>query len=133
MITVDIKPMSAIRMTQRGKWVNTSAIRYLNYKRDVGYQLKEQCLKPLEGAVRLDITFYMQIPESWSEKRKKAHLGLPVTSKNGDVDNLCKGLMDAANGILYTDDCQVTDVTMRKRYAYQGSIELTITPVEVGA
>ena len=133
MITVNIKPMSAIRMTQRGKWVNTSAIRYLNYKRDVGYQLKEQCLKPLEGAVRLDMTFYMPMPDSWSRKRKSAHAGLPVTAKNGDIDNLCKGLMDAANGIVYADDCQVTDVTMRKRYAYQGSIELTITPMEAGA
>jgi len=131
MIKIDITPMGAVRMTQRGKWVNTSAIRYMNYKKEVGYRLREQCQTPVKGAVRLDVTFYMPMPDSWPRKRKSAYAGLPVTVRNGDIDNLVKGLMDSANGIVYADDCQVTDVTMRKRYAYQGSIELTVEQVAI--
>ena len=130
MITIAIAPMGAVRMTQRGKWSSPTAIRYMNYKKDVGYQLRAQCQEPLEGAVSVDVTFILPMPDSWSRKRKNANAGLPVTVKP-DADNILKGLMDAANKILWIDDNQVTDVTMKKRYGFQGSIEMTITPVEV--
>lgn len=122
---IDAVPIGAVRMTQRGKWTSTTAKRYLNYKRVVGYQMRAQCKEPIEGPVSLSVTFYMPVPDSWSGKKKREHLGAPVTVKP-DADNLVKGLMDAANGILWKDDNQVTDVTIKKRYAEKGYIELTV-------
>lgn len=36
-----------------------------------------------------------------------------------DVDNLAKGVLDALNGLAYTDDRQVVTLTVSKRYAAQ--------------
>ena len=130
MIKINITPMGAPRMTQRSKWANPAAIRYMNFKKDVGYQLRAQCMKPLEGAVSVDVTFILPMPDSWSRKRKNANAGLPVTVKP-DADNLVKSLMDSANKILWQDDNQVTDMTVKKRYGYQGAIELTIREVAI--
>lgn len=87
--------------------------------------MRSQCKEPLEGPVSLSVTFHIPMPNSWSLKKKKSLLGAPVTVKP-DADNLVKGIMDAANGILYKDDNQVTDIQAKKRYAYEGAIELLV-------
>ncbi len=48
-------------------------------------------------------------------------VGLVVTFQLGtrrrvDMDNLLKTVMDAGNGVLWTDDWQVAEVTMGKTY-----------------
>jgi len=128
MIKIDITPLGAVRMTQRGKFVKPNAIRYMNYKKDLGYQLRRQCQNPHTGAIAIDVTFILPMPDSWARTKKSRNAGMPVTVKP-DADNILKGLMDAANKILWLDDNQVTDVTMKKRYGYQGAIELTIREV----
>lgn len=129
-IVIDVKPIGCVRMTQRGKWVNTYAIRYLNYKRYIKNKLLEQCKEPFEGAVRVDVTFIMPVPDSWSEKKKREHIGLPVTVKS-DIDNLVKGLLDSANGIIWKDDRYVTDLAARKRYGYDGQILINVRSVDI--
>jgi Holliday junction resolvase RusA-like endonuclease len=58
------------------------------------------------------------IPKSWSNsKHLKAERGEIVpTSRNGDVDNVAKSILDAMNGLVYEDDCQVTTLTVFKKY-----------------
>jgi Holliday junction resolvase RusA-like endonuclease len=46
-----------------------------------------------------------------------------------DIDNYLKSVLDAANGILWHDDCQVVDVRCRKRYCDSGSIIVQVTRV----
>lgn len=128
MIKIEVSPIGAVRMTNRGKWTSIPAQRYLAYKLIAGYQLRAQCEEPFEGPLSLFVTFHMPMPDSWSLKMKKKLLGAPVVVKP-DIDNLVKGLMDAANGILYKDDNQVTDITVKKRYAEKGMIELTVQEV----
>jgi Holliday junction resolvase RusA-like endonuclease len=130
MIRIETTPMGAVRMTRRGKFVSIKAQRYLNFKNSVGWQLKPHYNKPLKGALKVDVTFILPVPDSWSGKKKREHIGAPVTVKP-DADNLVKALMDAANKIVWLDDNQVSDMVVRKRYGYEGAIEITVT--EVGA
>jgi Holliday junction resolvase RusA-like endonuclease len=58
---------------------------------------------------------------------------LPRASRP-DADNLGKSVMDAGNGILWTDDAQIVSLTVRKWYAAQGEsprVEIVVQLVEV--
>lgn len=58
------------------------------------------------------------IPKSWSrKKRTRAEAGEIVPlSRNGDIDNIAKSILDALNGFAYEDDCQVTTLIITKQY-----------------
>lgn len=68
--------------------------------------------------VRACIEVIQAIPKSWSNsKHLKAERGEIVpTAKNGDLDNIAKSILDALNGLVYEDDCQVTTLMITKRY-----------------
>ena len=68
--------------------------------------------------VRISITVRQEIPKSWSKKkRSEAEAGNIVPlSRNGDVDNIAKSILDALNGFAYEDDCQVTTLIVTKQY-----------------
>lgn len=68
--------------------------------------------------VKACIEIIQQIPKSWSNSKTiKAERGEIVpTSRNGDVDNIAKSILDALNGLIYEDDCQVTTLMVVKRY-----------------
>lgn len=68
--------------------------------------------------VRACFEVIQSIPKSWSNtKTLKAERGEIVpTSHNGDLDNIAKSILDALNGFVYEDDCQVTVLMISKRY-----------------
>lgn len=126
MIIADCEPMGAVRMTQRGKWKDKRAMAYLNYKRLIGWQIRQQWSEPIETPCKVNVTFHMPIPQSWSQKKKCESLGMPHVKKP-DIDNIVKGLFDAANGIIWKDDNQVCELTCRKIYSDQPRIEIEVT------
>jgi Holliday junction resolvase RusA-like endonuclease len=70
--------------------------------------------EPFSGAIGLDITFGLPIPESWSKRKKAAaseHTGRP------DLDNLVKCVLDGFNGIVFKDDSQVNFLAVAKGYS----------------
>ena len=74
-------------------------------------------LAPVEGPVRLEMTFVMQVPKSWPKWKKQAALdGYVVPTGRPDMDNLEKALLDAFNGILIVDDAFVIERFARKIY-----------------
>jgi Holliday junction resolvase RusA-like endonuclease len=46
--------------------------------------------------------------------------------KVGDVHNLTKELLDALNGIAYTDDSQVIELTIRREFTEKIGVSVTI-------
>ena len=68
--------------------------------------------------VRICISVIQEIPKSWSKKkRSQAESGEIVPlSRNGDVDNIAKSILDALNTLAYEDDAQVTTLIISKRY-----------------
>lgn len=74
------------------------------------------------------ITAYFPVPSSWPKAKRECAFGTPYTGKP-DADNIAKIILDALNGIAYTDDAMVTCVNVAKRYCCEGEqprVEVTL-------
>ena len=83
----------------------------------------------IEGAVSVVIWLFVTPPASWSQKKQRAALAHEIlpTSKP-DVDNVIKGIFDACNEIVWRDDKQACDLTVRKRYATTPRATVEVRP-----
>lgn len=80
-------------------------------------------------AVTLDIA--VQIPASWSQKKRASAIAGSVhPTTKPDIDNVEKAIFDGLNGVAWKDDVQVVSVTKRKRYSDRPGVEVLIQPVE---
>lgn len=66
--------------------------------------------KPLDGALRLDLTFLMPATKVAIKKKRVFHSVRP------DIDNLEKAVMDALNRFVWIDDAQVCQKVSQKIY-----------------
>ena len=114
MITINIEPVPAPRMTRADRWKGRECVtRYFAYKTELklkcnkaGYRLTDQ----------LSIKFYLPIPKSSSNKVKEGdkHQVKP------DLDNLVKAFMDAFS----VNDSFVYSIKAEKYYSNNPRIEL---------
>lgn len=83
--------------------------------------------------VKACIEVVQAIPKSWSKsKHRKAVSGeIAPTSKTGDLDNIAKSILDALNGWVYEDDCQVTKLMISKRYGEDPYVNVRIIEEEL--
>lgn len=73
---------------------------------------------PTARPVALTVTLNLQIPASWSKKRREAAIaGSICATKKPDADNVLKGIKDGCNGIVWGDDAQVVRIMLEKRYS----------------
>lgn len=94
------KPQPAVRMTQKSKFKNVYAQRYLVYKQLVGTIAKEAMHKaniwePLEGNIFISINIHLMKPDK----------------RRWDIDNVVKSILDGCNHIAWQDDKQVIGIT----------------------
>ena len=69
---------------------------------------------PVAVVVGIDV----EVPASWSKKRREAALsGTTRPTGKPDLDNCIKLLMDGFNKLVWMDDAQVVRLTASKRYA----------------
>lgn len=66
---------------------------------------------PIQSACAVEITFLFAKPKS---AKREHHTIRP------DLDNLCKGVFDSANKILWNDDSQITNLVAEKKYSENG-------------
>ena len=108
------------RFARMGNFVKT----YTEAKTKVYEEYVALCARRAMGASEplktpLDAFIYisMPIPMSYSKKRKEACLnGLEKPTKKPDIDNVCKGILDSLNGIVYKDDTQIVSLHCTKVY-----------------
>lgn len=85
----------------------------------------------LTGALEVDVLVFISVPQSWpAKKRQSAANGLIRPTSRPDADNYLKIACDSLNGIVYRDDSQITDVQIRKRYAFQPSLQIFVRQIE---
>lgn len=126
-ITVGIAPMGAVRMTQRGKYKDPVAQRYLNYKNYIGWAVRDQIKQAIDAPISVRMTFYYRIPDAWPKWKKKAALeGKIRPIVKPDIDNVVKGCFDALNGIAWKDDNRVVEESSSKWYSDHPRIEIEI-------
>lgn len=80
---------------------------------------------PAGTPIRMDVRFTMQMPKSWSGKKRAAIDGTPCV-KHVDIDNLLKTVQDALNGLAFADDSQVVMITADKRWGQEGQTEVVL-------
>lgn len=82
--------------------------------------------------IKVKIIAYFEIPKAFSKrKRQEAITHIIKPNRNRlDVDNIAKVVLDALNGVAYADDRSITDLTIRKRYAEQPRLEISIGEVK---
>lgn len=109
-----------------------------SYKADVRSYLRKQCgkVEAYAGAVSLSLAFVFPLLKSDFKKdgtpsksgRRKLS-GEEAMAKKPDLDNLCKMVMDALNGVAWLDDSQVCLLSAEKRY---GSEPKTVIELRYG-
>lgn len=73
---------------------------------------------PLEGPCDVSICVHLPVPQSWSERKRRAALaGSIYPTSKPDTDNFQKIALDACNKVVFADDSQVVDLHGFKRYS----------------
>jgi len=88
-------------------------------RKRVGLSLKEHFATPIEGPIKMEMTF------SYATKDEKKW-GQYKTSR-GDLDNLVKFPLDALNKIAYADDSQVCVIMAVKKWDRSDYTKLRIS------
>lgn len=77
------------------------------------------------GPILAIVECYFPIPKSATKRLRERMLsGLrPINRRSGDADNLAKSILDALNGVAFTDDSQVVTLISEKRYVDDADLD----------
>lgn len=99
--------------------IDPPASRY--YKMKVEHEAKNHSPTELiEGPIRMYLDICKPLTQELANSKPKREAALnrdilPIARP--DVDNYAKGIKDALNGIIYKDDSQIIELTVRKYYS----------------
>lgn len=114
-------PKGRPKFARRGAHVSTyTPAKTVNYENLVKMAATQAMAgtEPAQGPIALSLTLNLQIPASWSNKRRAmAAAGTIAATKKPDADNVLKGIKDGCNGIVWRDDAQVVRIHIEKRYS----------------
>ena len=119
-------PASRPRVT---RWSTFYPKKYTAFRQELGVLLDSYCLTPSQDLLYVKLDFHVQIPKSWS-KKKKAEKDTRFCDNNADVDNYIKAVLDSAEGRCYTNDKQVVMIRARKFWSLEGRIEYQQSPIQ---
>jgi Holliday junction resolvase RusA-like endonuclease len=116
------------RLGRHGKVYTPVATK--SYEGDLGWAAKIAMngRKPLWGPLRVTVTAFIAIPESYKHEDRRRALAGELWPRT-DTDNYAKAALDALNGIAYLDDSQVVDLRARKAYAVEPLTRIEIEPL----
>jgi Holliday junction resolvase RusA-like endonuclease len=113
-------PQGRPKFARRGKFVTVyDPPKSKAWKEVVALQAQAAGVKPLEGPLKISLTFRIKRP-------KKPANPYPV----GDVDNYCKGTKDALNKLAYKDDAQIVELHATKEYVSEGFVPGVMIKIE---
>lgn len=131
------------RVTRYGTYTPTKTTHFEDQVRYLTTKMTKDTIVPAKTPCSLEITAYFTVPKSYSKKRRLDCLsGVERPTKKPDIDNVAKAILDGLNPKMkrnkatrkmdmlahgvYDDDTQVVDLTIRKRYAEQGHIDIRL-------
>jgi len=84
---------------------------------------------PTALPVKVTVEARFQIAASWSRKKRAAALGGQIRpTSTPDADNLLK-ILDALNGIVWVDDRQIVEATVRKIYSEHPGLTIAVEAI----
>lgn len=135
-IVVDGEPVAKGR-PRLGKMANGQPVaftpahtrKYENYVRIAASSVMGE-KPPLDCQLSVEVEVCLPVPASWSNKKRHACLRGDINPiSRPDLDNFIKAALDALNGIVFRDDCLITNLTARKRYSQKPRLEIEVRPV----
>lgn len=112
--------------TGKGRFFKSKAQEQASASAQSAFTLAAPNWHPWEGPVHLALTCHFLAPKDFWE-------GCECT-KRPDLDNLCKLVGDALNGVAYRDDSQIVAALIQKRFSRESErtdVRLTfLAPVE---
>lgn len=120
------------RFSRHGRFVQTyDPPKSRQYKaKAIQYEQTIYSGQPLESDLKVTVRAYFEVPKSYTKKRRTACLAnVEKPSKKPDIDNIVKGIMDAMNGIIYSDDKQVVRLEAFKEYAEEPCVKVTVEEI----
>jgi len=118
-LVINMKPFPAPRIVRSDKWKKRPCVMHYHAFRDE-LQLALRKAK-YEFTGTLHIEFYLEMPKSWSLKKKKEMLGMPHQVKP-DIDNLVKAFMDS----FRRNDSFVYKINAAKWWAFDNAIAINL-------
>lgn len=106
----------------------------VEYEQRVAYEagMSMRGAELFSGPVELKLQIFMPIPVSYTKAKKAAaRLGKLVPTKTPDFDNICKAVCDALNGVVWSDDKQVVDAHITKRFSDTPCVMFTVTKLDL--
>lgn len=85
--------------------------------------------RPIEGPVRVEVVATFAPPASWSQAKRKAHLGRHHAQRP-DADNIVKAITDGLNRIAFADDSQIAEVIARKVWGASDQTTVHVSAIE---
>ena len=73
--------------------------------------------EPTEAAVKMEVIIGVCPPKSSSKKKQRELLESGLPTRKPDADNVFKAVADSLNGVLYVDDSQLVDISIKKVYS----------------
>ena len=116
-----VKPKQSFRYTRFGHKYTPRDVK--QYARDIQYSFYAKYPKWLpsmffEKPLRAEIEVFIKMPQSFSKiKKQRAIAGEIRPLIKPDVDNCTKNIFDALNGIVYPDDKQIVELSVKKFYS----------------
>ena len=117
------------------RFIRSTGIAYNPSSKEISqlqWQVRPHAPKePLQCPVEMHLHFYLPVPKSTSKKIRAQMLnGVILPTKKPDFDNLAYLVTNAIKNIVYADDSQVTDCTIRKRYSDNPRTVIKIIPID---
>lgn len=130
-IVINMVPVAKGRPRfSRKSWTTYTPSKTRDATETMGILMNEQWrAEPIDEPIAVGFRFYMPCPKKWSQKTIKEMVGLPHT-ETPDLDNLIKLVMDAGNGILWTDDKLIWAYDKSfKVYSEQPRVEIYVNAI----
>ena len=89
-----VQPKQRPRRGKNGRWYTPS--KTADYEKYVGLCALSEGVREIDGPVRLEIDIH------WPDRRRR------------DLDNAAKSIADGLNGVAYSDDHQIAELTIRR-------------------
>ncbi|EAC8477266.1 RusA family crossover junction endodeoxyribonuclease [Listeria monocytogenes] len=128
-INIPPEPQGRPRFRNVGKFTQTyDPPKSKAYKKKVAQVAKMYAPStPIDAPVRIKLTFYVSIPSSKSKAwKQRALTGQEVPSVRPDIDNYTKAILDALNGLIFSDDGRIVEMQVFKRYSDHPRTEVVI-------
>ena len=133
-LTFNISPVPASR-PRVTRWGTFYGKKYKEFKREMGMLLiesdKTSEVNPvlwIEGLISADMTFFVPMAKSWSNKKKSLNNG-QFCDNNADLDNYEKAVLDSLSTVYFHDDRQIVQQKSQKIWAETGSIKIILREI----